>query len=357
MSFVVRVEPHTRKLGVKFVETEKGKPKGVEIKELKQNSPLAGQVECGDVLLAVNGEDVQKKTLKEVRATIAAMACETDAANKPCIFTFARETVNGYSSYPTAMATRISMVWTNGQDYLPMPGNKFPSVLPKAKKDGEAMATFLTENGFEILSGQAMCEQNRDQMMDSAATFVDAVRKRKPEVALLYYSGHGLEDSEKNLIMGSLPSILVDELAGSETVLVFIFDCCRQLKSEAVLKGELSTQTTQAGKGMVFANMNTIALFGDGAGQLASDSDDATECSALTQAFLDTAKNMDTATEEALSFFGRVNETTKGLGAHAELITNGNPRFKFQSAELANAPADSFKIKVRTLDASRVYPP
>jgi hypothetical protein len=91
MSFVARVEPYTRRLGVVFVETEKGKPKGVEIKELKQNSPLTGQVECGDVLLAVNGEDVQKKTLKEVTATIVAMARETDAENEPRIFTFARD--------------------------------------------------------------------------------------------------------------------------------------------------------------------------------------------------------------------------------------------------------------------------
>jgi hypothetical protein len=267
------------------------------------------------------------------------------------------------------MATRIAMVWANGQEYVPMPGKAFPSVLPKAKKDGEAMATFLTENGFEILSGKAMCEQNLVQMMDGAEKFVDAVRKRKPEVALLYYSGHGLEDSEKNLFMGvdyqtpksarmnekicfSPQEEIVDELKGSETVLIFIFDCCRQPKSESVLKGELSTQTAQTGintngKGMVFTDMNTIALFGAGAGQLASDGADMTECSALTQAILDTAKN--TATEEALSFFGRVNETAKGIGAQTEMITQGkNLKFAFlpcPSTELAKAPADSFKIK------------
>jgi hypothetical protein len=175
------------------------------------------------------------------------------------------------------MATRIAMVWANGQKYVPMPGKKFPGVLPKAKKDGEAMATFLTENGFEILRGKAMCEQNLVQMTDSAETFVDAVRKRKPEVALLYYSGHGLEDSEKKLFMGvdyktpksarmndkicfSPQEKVIDELKGSETVLIFIFDCCRQ----AVFKGELATQTAQTdknAKGMVFPDMSTIAVW------------------------------------------------------------------------------------------------
>ena len=91
MPFTVEVAANTSKLGVVFVEIEKGWPKGVEIKEIKQRSPLKDKAEKGDVLLEVNGEDVRNMTLKEVMGKIVAMARITDANQEPRIFTFARD--------------------------------------------------------------------------------------------------------------------------------------------------------------------------------------------------------------------------------------------------------------------------
>jgi hypothetical protein len=76
---------------------------------------------------------------------------------------------------------RIVTIVANGA-YKPNKDN-FPSALPKAKADGEAMVKFFKSYNFTILNEEAMYDQNVKAMKRQARYHVKIIKKQKPKVA------------------------------------------------------------------------------------------------------------------------------------------------------------------------------
>jgi hypothetical protein len=94
---------------------------------------------------------------------------------------------------------RVVTIVANGA-YKPNK-DSFPSALPKAKADGEAMVKFFRNQGFTILNEGAMYDQDLKAMRKQARHHTDIIKEKKPKVAAYYFSGHGLQDEESNWFM------------------------------------------------------------------------------------------------------------------------------------------------------------
>jgi hypothetical protein len=94
---------------------------------------------------------------------------------------------------------RVVTIVANGA-YTPNKDN-FPSALPKAKADGEAMASFFRSTHFKILNEDAMYDQDLKAMRKQARQHVKIIKAQQPKVAAYYFSGHGLQDVKQNWFM------------------------------------------------------------------------------------------------------------------------------------------------------------
>jgi uncharacterized caspase-like protein len=68
--------------------------------------------------------------------------------------------------------------------------------LPNAARDAEAMASALGTLGFEVVKG---VDVNRDSMEQLLRLFLD--KAKTAEVALFFYSGHGLQVDGRNYLI------------------------------------------------------------------------------------------------------------------------------------------------------------
>jgi hypothetical protein len=251
---------------------------------------------------------------------------------------------------------RVVTIVANGA-YKPNK-DSFPSALPKAKADGEAMAGFFRRYSFKILNEDTMYDQDLKAMRKQAKSHVTTIKVQKPKVAAYYFSGHGLQDEDSNnwfmpvdyvapededdndILCMSPQKLMMEKLKGSaDTQLIFIFDCCRQTKNSAIAKGNdaLSVQAAEVAKNAVnkggagLSGLATIILFGARAFGFASDGGSATPCSVLTQAIVDTACDPSKITQPAVMFFMDVNEEVERLGGYSMSHIQG--KFKFQFSE------------------------
>jgi len=204
--------------------------------------------------------------------------------------------------------------------------------LVKATKDAEGMCEFLESTGFRVVNKDQMCDLTLPEMNKLATRFVKQVKKDNPEVALIYFSGHGLEDSQHgNLLLPVEYAVPEDsddnndlcfttqvKLAkplgelGGRTVVVFMLDCCRQKSSTAKTKGvwdsaEDSAETKSVG--LTFhPSMRFCTLFACASGELAQQGKlSASEYSEMTAALLETARDDAELTSSIGDFFNAVN--------------------------------------------------
>eukprot|EP00935_MAST-01C_sp_MAST-1C-sp1_P000455 g455.t1 len=173
--FEVSIDAHTTKLGIVFADVgERGGQNGVKIREVKQHSPLRGQIEAGDRLLDVNGQSVLHMALKQVMQTIVSKARETDAANEPRIFTFLRGEVVVVHIEPHTK--KLGVVLADCEDGQPK-GVRIRTIKKRSPMTGqiEAGAVLLDVNG-RSMRGMAL-----QQMMEAVIQTMKEIQNPKKQ--------------------------------------------------------------------------------------------------------------------------------------------------------------------------------
>ncbi|MDB5225430.1 MAG: peptidase [Candidatus Adlerbacteria bacterium] len=113
--------------------------------------------------------------------------------------------------------------------------------LSNPGNDARAMAKLLTDMGFTLVKGQALLNQSKSQFDDAVSKFGDLAQGA--QVALFYYSGHGLQINGTNyLVPSDAPplttsnfrthyinaSMIMDTATESRSSLkFFLLDACR----------------------------------------------------------------------------------------------------------------------------------
>lgn len=118
------------------------------------------------------------------------------------------------------------------------------SFLPGPENDATDIATVLKNSGFTISNPQKMTNLNHSEMTLVVETFISKVEKGS--FAVIYYSGHGLEDDNKNYLVPTDATLqkedLNSELISLDWILkrldqreartkIIILDACRNMPS------------------------------------------------------------------------------------------------------------------------------
>jgi uncharacterized caspase-like protein len=182
--------------------------------------------------------------------------------------------------------------------------------LANPENDSADVAAELVALGFEVILGQNLTVAAFDQKLrDFAAASGSA------DVALFYYSGHGLQANEQNYLLPvdaqfadlsgmkrqsvALADIVADMQERAKTALVFI-DACR----DNPLADRLAGTVRSVSRGLARVDVsgrNTLLVFATGPGKVAEDGDGRN--SPFTQAFL---KNIGSPGVEIESMMKRV---------------------------------------------------
>ena len=170
----------------------------------------------------------------------------------------------GQGAPPQGGGRRLALIV--GNDTYPA------SPLVNARNDARAMAATLREIGFTV---SVLEDATRNQMVARVAEMSEALRP--DDVALFYYSGHGLQLNGENYLVPSdfegtsvtavrlttLPVGEIQAALGRARVSVMVLDACRNNPFTA-------TRSGGGGLAAMEARGNIIA-FATGAGQTASD--------------------------------------------------------------------------------------
>ena len=178
-------------------------------------------------------------------------------------------------------------------------------VLQNPRKDAEAVATALESLKFRVTRGLDLTYLALNDLVNN---FVDALSSERPDVALLYYSGHGLQNKDKNFLVpidfneGTTVRLievqdLIDRVSEKSGIQIILLDACRSnidAKRAFHSKG-IQLQTEQsiyavddaepvAGLAEMKAPTSTFIAFAAAPGDVAYEGDES--LSPFTEAFL-----------------------------------------------------------------------
>jgi len=156
---------------------------------------------------------------------------------------------------------------------------RFSGVLANPASDAELMAKTLKEVGFQLHGGGAQVNLTRAALDQAIESFGDSLRPG--DVALFYYSGHGLQVNGENYLVPvdadikkeaevrvkTVPvNLLFAKLEGAgDVVNIVILDACRNNPFAR------SFRSSGGGLAAVNAPTGTIVAFSTGPGQVAED--------------------------------------------------------------------------------------
>jgi uncharacterized caspase-like protein len=180
-------------------------------------------------------------------------------------------------AHPAHAERRVALIVGNG-------AYRHTSTLPNAPIDAKAMAALLRTVGFDVTEG---VDLKREEMMARLSEF--ATKTQGADVALLYYSGHGIAVDGKNYLVPvdtELKSeldvklgaaidvdVAVDQImAGARVKLVFL-DACRDNPFTNTIRAAARTRsvTILSGLAEMKPNEGTLIAFAAGPGQTALD--------------------------------------------------------------------------------------
>jgi uncharacterized caspase-like protein len=158
------------------------------------------------------------------------------------------------------------------------------STLPNAPIDASAMAALLRSVGFDVTEG---VDLKREEMMARLSEF--ATKTQGADVALLYYSGHGIAVDGKNYLvpvdtelnseldvkLGAAidVDVAVDQIMADARVKLVFLDACRDDPFTNKLRAVARTRsvTILSGLAEMRPNEGTLIAFAAGPGQTALD--------------------------------------------------------------------------------------
>jgi uncharacterized caspase-like protein len=180
-------------------------------------------------------------------------------------------------AHPADAERRVALIVGNGT-------YQHASTLPNASTDAKAMAALLRNVGFEVTEG---VDLKREGTMARLSEF--AAKTQGADVALLYYSGHGIAVDGKNFMvpvdtelnseldvkLGAAidVEVAVDQImAGARVKLVFL-DACRDNPFTTKIRAAARTRsvTILSGLAEMKPNEGTLIAFVAGPGQTALD--------------------------------------------------------------------------------------
>lgn len=155
---------------------------------------------------------------------------------------------------------------------------RFSGVLANPARDAELIAQTLKQVGFELHGGGAQTDLSRAALDQAIESFGDSLRAG--DVALFYYSGHGLQVAGENYLVPidaeikkesevrvkTVPiNLLFAKLEGANAVNIVILDACRN--------NPFVRSYRSAGNGLAQVNApaGTIVAFSTSPGQVAED--------------------------------------------------------------------------------------
>jgi Caspase domain/Sel1 repeat len=133
------------------------------------------------------------------------------------------------SGLACAADTRTALV-IGSNDYEAVP-------LVNSVNDAKAMAAKLKSLGFEV---KLLLDANANQLKQSVKDFAEAISRKSQTIALLYFSGHGIQVSDRNILLGTdaKPPSLQDHAIdiqrylasikpGKDSAYLVVLDACR----------------------------------------------------------------------------------------------------------------------------------
>lgn len=176
--------------------------------------------------------------------------------------------------------------------------SKYRSVaeLPNPQNDSTAVSRALTEQGFDVVTGNNL---ERGEMLSALREFRD--KADSAEIALVYYAGHGIEIAGTNYLM-PVDATLVDErdaglemidvdlvlrqISGSRTLKMVVLDACRNNPFVTKMKRENAGRNVGRGLAIVDSTeADTLIAYAAAAGEVTPDGE-AGKNSPFTTAFL-----------------------------------------------------------------------
>jgi uncharacterized caspase-like protein len=179
--------------------------------------------------------------------------------------------------HPAHAERRVAFVVGNG-------AYRHTSTLPNASIDAKAMAALLRKVGFDVTEG---VDLNREAMMARLSEF--ATKIQGADVALLYYSGHGIAvngrnylvpvdadlNSELDVKLGAAIDIgvAIDEIMADAKVKLVLLDACRDNPFTNKIWSAARTRsvTILSGLAEMKSGEGTLIAFAAGPGQTALD--------------------------------------------------------------------------------------
>jgi uncharacterized caspase-like protein len=180
-------------------------------------------------------------------------------------------------AHPAHAERRVALVVGNG-------AYQHTSTLPNASSDASAMAALLRNVGFEVTEG---VDLKREGMMARLNEFAATVQGA--DVALLYYSGHGIAVDGRNYLLpvdSDLSSeldvklgaaidvaVAVDEVMAPARVKLVFLDACRDNPFANKMRGAARTRSVTILSGLteMKPNEGTLLAFAAGPGETALD--------------------------------------------------------------------------------------
>ena len=168
--------------------------------------------------------------------------------------------------------------------------------LPNPQNDARAIATALTNYGFEVTTA---LDLSREQMYETLRSFRSLADQA--EIALVYYAGHGIEIGGTNFLVpvdarledvrdAPVEMVQVDDvlsqLSGARGLRMIVLDACRNNPFEAQLRNGSSSRAVGRGLSIVnSAEAGTMIVYAAAAGQVVPDGHPG-DNSPFTSAFL-----------------------------------------------------------------------
>jgi uncharacterized caspase-like protein len=180
-------------------------------------------------------------------------------------------------AHPANAERRVAFVVGNG-------AYRHTTTLPNASIDAKAMAALLRKVGFDVTEG---VDLNREGMIARLNDF--ATRVEGADVALLYYSGHGIAVNGKNYVLpvdANLISeldvklgaaididVILDQTMADSKVKLVLLDACRDNPFTNKIRSATRTRsvTVLSGLAEMKSSEGMLIAFAAGPGQAALD--------------------------------------------------------------------------------------
>jgi len=181
------------------------------------------------------------------------------------------------SVHPAKAERRVAFVVGNG-------AYRHTTTLPNPSIDAKAIAALLRNVGFDVTEG---VDLNREGMMARLGEF--ATKTQGADVALLYYSGHGIAVNGKNYLLpidadlnseldvklgaGIDVEVALDQTMADAKVKLVFLDACRDNPFAGKIRSAARTRsvTVLSGLAEMKSSEGTLIAFATGPGQTALD--------------------------------------------------------------------------------------